>query len=83
MENLAFINIGTAELLMLIVMGFLVLLPLIFALGGLWDLHKRDFTGKITDKILIILLILFAPFIGTLVYILLIRNHYPQKLRTV
>ncbi|MBD1428284.1 MULTISPECIES: PLDc N-terminal domain-containing protein [Sphingobacterium] len=81
MENLLFINLGTAEIFILIVMGFFTLLPLIFAIGALWDLQKRDFTYKSTDKVLIILLILFAPFIGTLVYILLIRNNYPPKIR--
>jgi len=80
MSNLAFVNIGTAEMFMLVIMGFIVLIPLIMALGALWDLHKRDFSHKTTDKILIVLLILCAPFIGTLVYILIIRNHYPVKL---
>jgi len=80
MNNLVFINIGTAEMFMLVIMSFLVLIPLIMAGGALWDLHKRDFSHKTTDKILIILLILCAPFIGTLVYILIIRNHYPVKL---
>ena len=83
MEKLLFLNLGTAEIVMLFITGLLLIIPLAFILGALWDLHKRDFSDKTTDKVLIILLILFAPFIGTLVYILLIRNNYPPKLRII
>lgn len=81
MINLLFINVGTSEIVFLSIFALLIAFPLVLAVTALWDVFKRDFEGKITDKILIILLILCAPLVGTLVYILLIRRHYPIKLK--
>jgi len=74
METLLFI--GTQEIIFLLIFGISIV-PLIFAIIALIDVFKRDFGEKTTDKILIILLIILAPIIGSIIYYLVLRNNYP------
>jgi Zn-dependent protease with chaperone function len=79
MNTLLFVNLGALEMGILLIVLIIGTIPFILAIGSIIDLLKRDFTDKSTDKILLILLILFAPFIGSLVYLFLLRKNYPFK----
>lgn len=77
--DLSFINIGSQEFILLMIFGFAGLAPLIFAVLALIDIFKRDFSQKTTDRLLLIILVVFAPLIGSIVYFLLLRDKYPIK----
>lgn len=79
MTSLLFLHIGFAELLIILICSIIALLPLALATVALIDLFRRNFEGKTTDKIVLIILILFAPFIGSLVYIFSLRDNYSFK----
>lgn len=71
--------VGTQEVVVLIILGIAGLAPLIFAILALIDIFKRDFSQKTTDRLLLIILVVFAPLIGSIVYFLLLRDKYPIK----
>ncbi|MBD1433139.1 PLDc N-terminal domain-containing protein [Sphingobacterium sp. DN00404] len=71
--------IGTQEAIFLLVFAIAGIAPLIFAIIALVDLFKREFGNKTTDKILLILLIILAPLIGSMIYYLVLRKNYPLK----
>lgn len=73
-----YINLGTQELIILLVFS---LIPLFLPIYSIIDLLKRDFSQNRNMKLILILLILFAPLIGSLVYLLGIRSDYPLKNR--
>ena len=75
MSNLLFLNIGTPEIILLLIIG---VLPLLLALVCLVDIIKSDFKDS-TTKLLWALVVVFAPFIGSLIYLLLGKN---QKVTT-
>lgn len=77
MHNLLFLNIGAQEIIVLFIFLFAGLVPLILAVLAIIDIFKRDFTNKSTDRILLILLVLILPFIGSIIYFLGLRNAYP------
>lgn len=85
MHDLLFLNIGTQEILILLIFGFVGLAPLILAIFTIIDIFKRNFENKSTDKILLIILVLFLPLIGSIIYFLGLRNSYPllDKRRTI
>ncbi len=74
--------IGTQEIFLLFFFGIAGIAPLVFMIIALVDLFKREFGEKTTDKILLIVLILFAPLVGSIIYYLALRNNYPLKPRT-
>lgn len=74
--NLPLLFIGALEM---IVVLFFVLGPLILAIWALVDIFKRDFRYKTTDRLLLIILIVFAPFIGSILYFLFLRTKYPLQ----
>lgn len=75
MTKLLFLNLGVQEL---IILPF-TLIPLALMIYSIVDLMKRNFSGKSVDQILIFLLVIFAPIIGSIVYLLLIRENYALK----
>lgn len=79
MNYLLFLNIGTQEMILLLVFGIAGLAPLIFAILALIDIFKRDFAQKTTDRILLILLVLLLPIFGSIIYFIGLRNAYPIK----
>lgn len=78
METL-FINIGTNELVILFIACMIGLAPLLLAILALIDLFKRDFRNKRTENLLLVFLIIFAPFVGSLIYFIALRKNYPLK----
>jgi len=80
--NTLFINIGAGEAFFMFLFLIVSLTPLIFAVSALIDLFKREFRHKSTDKVLLIVLIVLAPFVGSIVYYFFLRNNYPLKHRT-
>ncbi len=73
-----FINIGVQEMIILLI----ILLPtILLPLYCLIDLFKRDFTNNGSQRLLITLLIILAPFIGSLIYLLALQKDYPRKNR--
>ncbi|MCI0920330.1 PLDc N-terminal domain-containing protein [Sphingobacterium rhinopitheci] len=71
-----FINIGVMEMLILLI----ILTPtVILPIYCMFDLFKRDFSKDKNQRILLILLLLLAPFIGSLIYLLALRKDYPVK----
>ncbi|MDR2282837.1 MAG: PLDc N-terminal domain-containing protein [Sphingobacterium sp.] len=83
MDYLLFLNIGTQEMVLLIVLGIAGLAPLIFAALALIDIFKRDFSQKTTDRILLILLVLLLPILGSIIYFVGLRNAYPLNKQEV
>lgn len=75
------LNVGMIELLLVLFFLLLGCIPLILAVMALIDLWKRDFSGRGQERVLLTLLIVFAPFIGSLVYFLVIKNNYPIRLQ--
>ncbi|TCV07254.1 phospholipase D-like protein [Sphingobacterium alimentarium] len=80
MENLLFLNIGPAEILLIMIWGIFMLIPLTLMIIAFIDLFKRDFKNNNVDRLLIGLMILLAPFLGSLIYIISIRKHYKIKI---
>ncbi|MBL1408568.1 PLDc N-terminal domain-containing protein [Sphingobacterium faecale] len=79
MNDLLFLNLGTQEIVFFTVFFVAGLAPLIFAILALVDIFKRDFSKKTTDRILLILLVLLLPIIGSTIYLIALRNTYPLK----
>ena len=60
-------SFGLPELVMMSVVGIIVLLPLIFALVALVSCLKSNFQDS-TNKLIWVLVILFLPLIGSILY---------------
>lgn len=82
MENLLFLNIGVQEMILLLVVGIFLLIPITLMIIAFIDLFKRDFKYNNVDRLLIGLMILLAPFLGSLIYLISIRKHYELKIPT-
>ena len=80
MDNLLFLNIGGAEMLVMLIVGLFTLIPLTLMVIAFIDLFKRDFKENKLDRIFIALMIIFAPFLGSIIYLISIRKHYPVKI---
>lgn len=78
MNNLLFLNIGSVELIILLIFAIIPLGLLIYALI---DLMKRDFSNKQTEQILLFILVIFASVIGPIIYLAALRKNYPIKRR--
>ncbi|WP_140938948.1 PLDc N-terminal domain-containing protein [Sphingobacterium lumbrici] len=74
-----FINLGSQEIVLLLVLGIVWIIPFALIIYTLIDLFKRDFTNKSMERILIIFLIAFVPILGSLIYLLGLRKEYPLK----
>ena len=80
MENLLFLNIGLQEMILVLVTGVFLLIPVTLMIISLIDLFNRDFKYNNVDRLLIGLMILLAPFLGSLIYLIAIRKHYKLKI---
>lgn len=78
MNYLLYLNIGSQEIILMLILGIISLAPLILAILAIIDIFKRDFENKSTDKILLIILVLFLPIIGSIIYFAGLRNSYPR-----
>ncbi|MGJ1433627.1 MULTISPECIES: PLDc N-terminal domain-containing protein [unclassified Sphingobacterium] len=74
--NLLFLNIGTQELILILMLIFMCFIPTILIIISLIDILKRQFTDS-GDKILMIVLVFFLPVIGSCVYLFSLRHKYP------
>jgi len=74
MQLLAFIGLGIMEL----VLVFLVLAPLLLTVYCVIDLIRSDFKDSNT-KLLFLILVLLAPFIGSVIYLAIKRNYIKQQ----
>lgn len=73
-----FLNIGIMELIIILI----ILTPtLLLPIYCLIDLFKRDFSNDKNQRIFLILLLLLAPFIGSIIYLAALRKDYPLKER--
>lgn len=61
---------GAEWIVMLAVLGFIGLLPLI----ALIDIIRNEFRGS-NDKVIWVIIVLFIPFLGWLLYFLIGRNQ--------
>ena len=71
-----FINIGGMEFLLILLFA---LIPLALMIYCIVDLMRRNFKEKATDQILIFILLLCAPLIGSLIYLIVLRKNYALK----
>jgi len=71
-----FINIGTQEMIILL---FIVVPTLLLPIYCLIDLFKRDFSGQKSQQYFLILLLVLAPFIGSILYLTVLKKDYPLK----
>lgn len=74
MQTLLF-SIGTPEIIILLITG---LVPLAFAVVCLVDIVRSDFKDS-TTKVLWALVVLLAPVLGSLIYLLVGKNHKVLK----
>ena len=72
--NLLFLNLGTPEM---VIISFVFLIPLILIIVCLVDIVRSDFKDS-TVKLLWAVIVILAPVIGGLMYLLLGRR---QKVR--
>lgn len=78
MNRLLFLNLGSLEMTILLLIA---IIPLALMIYSIYDLMKRDFTNKQTDQILLFILVLFASVIGPIIYLAFFRKKYPLKRR--
>jgi len=71
-----FINLGTQEI---IIITFALIPTLLLPLYCLIDLFKRDFSGQKSQQYILILLLILAPFIGSILYLSSLKNDHPLK----
>ncbi len=74
MELLNFINIGGGELILLFIIGA----PFILTIYCVVDLIRADFKES-NSKLLFLILVVVAPFIGSVIYLALKRNYIKQR----
>lgn len=58
---------------------FMSIIPLFLMIYCLIDLMKKDFRRKQIEQILIFLLLIFLPFIGSIIYLLFLRKNYQPR----
>ena len=66
MKTILFLNLGMPEIILILFFGFI---PLILMLICLADIIRSDFKGSST-KLIWVLIVLFAPVLGSLIYLL-------------
>ena len=71
MNTLLFINLGMPEILLLL---FIAGVPFILLLVCVIDILKSDFKDS-TTKLIWILIVLFLPVLGSLIYLLMGRSQ--------
>lgn len=64
-------NLGSSELIVLL---FFIIVPAILWLWAIIDLLKRDFSNS-TNKLIWALIIIFVPFIGSILYLIIGRKQ--------
>ncbi|MBC8054870.1 MAG: PLDc_N domain-containing protein [Sphingobacteriaceae bacterium] len=70
MSSLLFLNLGTPEILILIIGG----IPFILMLISIIDIAKSDFKDS-TTKLMWVLIVFFLPVLGSLIYLLIGRSQ--------
>jgi hypothetical protein len=71
---LEFLNLGGAEIILLLFVGA----PFLLTIYCVVDLIRTEFKDSST-KLLFLILVLLAPFIGSIVYLFLKRNYIKQR----
>lgn len=71
---LEFLNLGGGEIILLLLFGA----PFLLTIYCVIDLIRTEFKDSST-KLLFLVLILVAPFIGSIVYLFLKRNYVKQQ----
>ncbi|RYG04866.1 MAG: PLDc_N domain-containing protein [Chitinophagaceae bacterium] len=74
MQLLEFVNLGGGEIILLLLIGA----PFLLTIYCVIDLIRTEFKDSST-KLLFLILIVIAPFIGSVVYLFLKRNYVKQK----
>ena len=71
METMLFMNLGTSEMIIVL---FALGMPLILTVYCIIDIMRSNFTDQ-TNKLLWIIIVLLAPIIGSLLYLVWGRNQ--------
>lgn len=71
MENLLFLNLGTTEILMLMIVG---VLPFILAVYCLIDITRSTFKEPL-NKFLWVVIVIFVPIMGSILYLVIGRSQ--------
>lgn len=74
MQLLDFLNLGGGEIALLL----FIAIPFLLIVYCIVDIVKSDFKGP-TTKLLFLILVAVAPFIGSIIYLALKRNYIKQK----
>lgn len=74
MQLLEFLNLGGGEIILLLLIGA----PFLLTIYCVIDLIRTEFKDSST-KLLFLILVLIAPFIGSIVYLFLKRNYIKQQ----
>jgi hypothetical protein len=71
MDNLLFLNIGTPEIIILMIIGGL---PLILIIYCLFDITRSTFKDPI-NKIIWVIITVFVPVLGSILYLVFGRSQ--------
>ena len=71
METMLFMNLGTSDMIIVL---FALGMPLILTVYCIIDIMRSNFTDQ-TNKLLWIIIVLLAPIIGSLLYLVWGRNQ--------
>lgn len=72
MENLLFLNLGTAEIFMILML--VGVLPVILIIFCLFDITRSTFKDPL-NKLLWAIIIVFVPIMGSILYLILGRSQ--------
>lgn len=74
MEKLLFLNLGTTELVLFMVVASLAIVPLILTLYCIFDISRSKFNDPL-NKVVWMLIVLFVPIIGSILYLAVGRSQ--------
>ncbi|WP_411272782.1 PLD nuclease N-terminal domain-containing protein [Daejeonella sp.] len=71
MENLLFLNLGTTEIFILILVG---VIPFILTVYCLFDITRSTFKEPL-NKLLWVVIVIFVPLMGSILYLIIGRSQ--------
>lgn len=75
----SFLFLGAQEAIIVLIVAVIAVAPLILIILALIDIFKRDFGDKTSDRIMLLILILLVPILGSIIYFAALRKPYPLK----
>lgn len=74
-----FLFLGTQEIVIVFIVAVVATVPLVLIILALIDVFKRNFGDKTSDRIMLLILKLLVPILGSIIYFVALRKPYPLK----